>query len=42
MLECNGIRLSDIAGSGLIGACVGGITMTSVRLVVTLGLNAFL
>jgi hypothetical protein len=41
MLECIGIRLSDIASSCLIDASVEGITMTSVWLVVTFGLKAF-
>ena len=42
MLECSGIRMSDIAVRHLIGARDDGITMTRVRLAVTFGLDAFL
>jgi hypothetical protein len=41
MLECKGIRLSDIAMWLLIGPRDDGITLTNVRLVVTFGLVAF-
>lgn len=42
MLECRGIRLSDIAMWFLIGPRDDGITLTNVRLVVTFGLVTFI